>query len=218
MLKKAQVLALACGLSGPVLARADARVLDRVVAVVDDRALTLSDLEFETAIALIQRGAMGAATQPLDTEALASAVDLAVAQRVASDEAEKFQAFPVEDAELQAAVQGFAARFPSPKAYERFLSRFDRDETQLGVVLARGLRAEKLIDSRVRLRSQVQDADVRRYYEEHAAELGAPYERVRAAIGDRLARERYLALAGAEIQQLVHGPNVRRVFIPGSAP
>jgi len=73
------------------------------------------------------------------------------------------------------------------------------------------VRAERILDSRVRLRSQVSEVDLRRYYHAHAAELGGPYEAVREALRKKLVRERYTELAAAEFAQMRAHARVRRV-------
>src|SRR5689334_11415794 len=73
------------------------RVLDRVVAAVDGRAITLSELSLEARVALVQRGGMEGATAPLDDELLSSALDVVIGQRVLLVEADRLGAFSVEE-------------------------------------------------------------------------------------------------------------------------
>ncbi|HET9155696.1 MAG TPA: hypothetical protein VFN91_03450, partial [Myxococcaceae bacterium] len=79
---------------------AAARVLDRVVALVDGRVLSWTQLDFEARVMLIDRGGVEAATAPLDAATIQNALDLAIAQRAASTEADKLNAYPVEPAEI----------------------------------------------------------------------------------------------------------------------
>lgn len=205
------------GAAGGALAQVqgEGRVIDRVVAIVEGQIITQSDLEFEAAVALAQQGAIEAAGQELDAETLRSALDYAIAQRLESLEAEELQAFVVEEREVEAAANALAERFGSPAAFERFLARHEADRAHLFVVLKRWLRATKLLDSRIHLRAQVSEADIKRYYDAHAAELGRPYDEVRPALREKLVRERYGRLAAAEIAQLRAAANVRLVAPPG---
>lgn len=197
------------------------QVIDRIVAVVegvdDGRVITWSDLTFEAAVALVQRGAMQAATATLDDQALRTSLDYAIAQRLLIAEADKVGAFQPDDGELDAAVRAFEARFDSEAAFQRFLRRHDADRAALREVLRRTLRAERVLDGRVRLRAQVSEADVRRYYDQHQQELNGTYEEVRQALREKLLREKYAALVAVEVQRLQKAADVRMVAPPGAS-
>jgi hypothetical protein len=192
-------------------AEAEGRVIDRVVAIVEGQVLSLSELEFEARVALIQRGGMQASEAPLDEETLRGALELAISQRLQVLGAERLQAYPVERAEVDARVATFRGKFPDEGAFETFLARHDTDVEQLTAVLERNLRAERILDSRIRLRAQVDEAEVRRHYEQNAADFPGGYEAARAAVRARLVRERYSALAAAELAQVRANAQVRRV-------
>lgn len=203
-------------------------VIDRVVAVVQIRTgvgarsdsdsarlpaevITLSGLEFEARVALIQRGAMRAATEPLDDEALRSALDYAINERLLAGEAEVLGAWRVEPAEVDAALRAFRERFDSDAQLNAFLARYEADVQSLGRVLERSLRANKVLDSKVRLRAQVSESEVRRYFDEHRDELHGSWDDLRAPLRDKLVRERYQALVETELEQLRRTHDVRRI-------
>jgi hypothetical protein len=190
---------------------ADRAVLDRVVAVVEGEVLTLSALDFEARLALVERGGVQAAEGPLDDETLRRALELAVSQRLQVLEAERLQAFPLDPAQLSGRLARLRARFVSPEAYQAFLERHEADEDMVQTVVARALRAERILDSRVRLRAQVSEAEVRRYYDARAHELAGPYETLRPALRDRLVRERYAQAAAAELARVRAGAQVKWV-------
>src|SRR5262245_46963115 len=79
-------------------------VIDRMVAVIDGVPVTWSELDFEARVALVQRGAVRAATEPLDDKTLASALEYAISERLQSEEANKLQAWQVEPAEVETAL------------------------------------------------------------------------------------------------------------------
>ena len=187
------------------------RVVDRVVAVIENQVLTLSELEFEARVVLVQRGAIRAAEASLDEQTLRMALELAIDQRLLVAGADRLQAFPAERSEVEARLRAFRERFESESALLAFLARHDTDLDQLTVVLERGARAERILDSRIRLRAQVSEAEVRRHWQQHAAELGGPYEAVRDSLKERLVRERYGKLAAAEFDQVRAKARVRRV-------
>ncbi len=201
-------------LSGAVQSPREApegRVIDRVVALVGGRVITLSELEFEARVALIERGGVDAAGAPLNDEALRSALDLAIGERLETEAADKLQAFRLDEGEVDAALREFKSKFRTNSDFSGFLARHEADEQQLSAVLARRLRAEKILDSKVSLRARVSDAEVRRFYDEHRSELGGSYDEVRSRVREKLVRDRYAALAREELMQIRKGVDVRMI-------
>ncbi len=192
-------------------ADAESRVVDRVVAVIEGQVLTLSELQFEARVALVQRGGVQALEAPLDEDTLRSVLELIINERAQVLNADRLQAFPAEPGEVAERLEAFKTRLGGEGPLRRFLSRHDVDVAALERVLARGLRAERILDSRVRLRAQVGETEVRRYYEQHADELPSDYESVRLAIREQLVRERYRVLAAEELAQVRASAQVRRV-------
>ena len=191
---------------------ASARVLDRVVALVDGRVLSWSQLDFEARVMLIDRGGVEAATAPLDAATLQNALDLAIAQRAATAEADKLNAYPVEPAEIDQRLRTFESRFPSTAAFQAFLKAHDADRAALAEVLARALRTEKFIEGRVRLRSQVPESEVRKAWE--ADKGGRSWEEARGPLRERLQRERAFVLAREALAQLRSSIPVRVIARP----
>lgn len=188
------------------------RMVDRVVAVIENQVLTLSELEFETRVALVQRGGVRAAEAPLDEQTLRGALELAINQRLLVAGADRLQAFQAERSEVEARLRAFRERFENEPALLAFLARHDADLEQLTAVMERGVRAERILDSRIRLRAQqVSEAEVRRYWDQNKATVGGPYEAVRDALREKLVRERYSRLAGEEFSQVRANARVRRV-------
>jgi hypothetical protein len=201
-------------LSGAVQSPTEApegQVIDRVVALVGGQLITLSELEFEARVALIEHGGVDAANAPLNDEALRSALELAIGERLETEAADKLQAFRLDEGEVEAAMREFKSKFRSSSDLASFLARHEADESQLAAVLARRLRAEKILDSKISLRARVSDAEVRRFYDEHRSELGGNYEEVRSKVKEKLARDRYAALAREELLQIRKGVDVRMI-------
>jgi hypothetical protein len=206
-------VALGGGRATPALADEvpQGQVLDRVVAVVNGRVLTQSQLELEARVALIQRGGPEAGRVELDPAALRAALDYAIAQRLASDEADKLQAFPVEESEVDGALQTLKERMGGARAFEQFLARQETDLPHLQAILSRGLRADKLLLHKVRLKAQATDADARAYYDAHPEQQGQPFEVVRAALREKLSAERFQQLVAQEIAVARKNADVRLV-------
>ncbi len=195
----------------PEAPAAEGRVIDRVVVVLGNQVLTLSELEFEARVTLVQRGGVRAAEVPLDEKTLRSALELAINQRLLVAGADRLQAFQAERSEVEGRLKSFRERFEDESALLAFLARHDADLEQLTAVLERGVRAERILDSRIRLRAQVSEAEVRRYWEAHKGTLGGPYELVRDALKEKLFRERYGELAKDEFKQVRESARIRRV-------
>lgn len=194
------------------------RVIERIVALVDGTVITLSELEFEARVALIQGGGVQAATAQLDEQALRGALDLAIGERLETDAADKLQAFPLEEGEVEGAVRAFRTKFDGDAEFALFLGRHEADLQQLSAVLARRLRAEKILDSKIRLRARVTEADVKRFYEERRSSLSGSYEELRPSLREKLVRDRYAALAHEELIQIRKGVQVRMVAPFARAP
>jgi len=199
---------------GAVLGAAPAagRVLDRVVALVDGRVLSWSQLDFEARVMLIDRGGVDAATAPLDASTLQNALDLAVAQRAATAEADKLNSYPVEPAEIDQRLRTFESRFPSAASFQAFLRTHDADRAALAEVLARAIRTEKFIEGRVRLRSQVPESEVRKAWEADGG--GQSWEEARGPLRERMQRERAYVLAREALAQLRASVPVRIIARP----
>lgn len=234
-----KALLVVAALAAPGQARAqvpDEGVIDRVIAVVRIRTgaergdlpgrspgqraaedtlpadvITASGLEFEARVAMISRGAIAAAEAPLDPQTLQSALDNAIWERLLAGEADLLQAFRVEPQEVEAALRAFRSKFPSDAEFTAFLQRNEVDVQTLARTLERSVRAGKVLDSKVRLRAQVSESDVRRYYEANQAQLGQPYDELRSALREKLFRERYRSLVQKELSQLERAHDVRRV-------
>jgi hypothetical protein len=191
------------------------KVIDRAVAVVEGAVITQTALEFEARVALIQASrsreqAQAAASAALDEQALRAALDLAIGTRLEASEADKLLAYPLEEGEVEAALEGIRSKLGSAQDLEQFLSRWEADVQALATVLTRSLRAAKILDSKLKLRAQISDAEVRRYYEQRAADLGT-FEEVRGAIRQKLVGERLAQLTVDELARIRKGADVRLI-------
>ena len=172
-------------------------VVDRVVALVDGALLSQLDLELEASVVLVEGGAVEAIP---DEQFLSRALEQAINERLLTRDADRLQSFPVEPATLEVKLRDFEARFGAGQGFERFLARFEATRAMLGQVLARKIRAERILDSKFRLRSQVGEEEARQYYDAHAAELGADYDKIHQSLRDRLTAERFARLVAAELR------------------
>jgi hypothetical protein len=185
--------------------------IDQVVAVIEGQVLTQSELEFETRVALVQGGAVQAAFEPLDEEALRGGLEHVINVRLQVLSADRLEAFPVEQAEVERRLTGFRERFESEEAFQAFLARSGADLKLLTEVMERLARAERILDSRVRPRAQVSEAEVQRYFQQHSREYPEGYPAAKARLQAKLRKERYDLLTAQELTELRGAAQVRRV-------
>jgi hypothetical protein len=184
---------------------ADARVIDRSVALVKGQVLTLSELDREARVLLIYAGGAEAATAELDLQALRAALDQIISDRLLSAEAEALGAYPLEENELETAVKRFKGRFQTQAAWQAFLDRHEADEAAVSVTLGRYLRAQHVLDGKLRLKAQVSEAEARKYVAEHKELEGESL----AAVRQKLFADRFKTLAHAEVKQARKSAGVR---------
>jgi hypothetical protein len=202
-------------LAAPVAAQepaAEGLKLDEVVAVVEGRAITLSELEWEARVALVRAGGLLAAEGPLDGSALRAALDHIIAQHLAYAEAERLRVFEVTDDEVTREIAAFRAKFSTLVAYREFLNRQDMDEEALRAVLARDLRVARYLEGRLRLAARVRDAELDAFYESKKAEFGGqPPAAVRETLRAFLTERRFQQLARDLLADLRKRGDVRIV-------
>ncbi len=199
--------------------QARARVVDRIVATVNGRVITQSELELEARIALVQRGGVEAAEVTIDETVLKGALELSIGERLGAEEAEKLQAFTLEPGEINEALAAFEKKFVSPADFRRFLERHEADLLQLAALLTRSMRAEKLLESKLRLRAQVSESELRAAYVRQQHRLNVPFEQVREDLRESLTRQKYAGIVRSELAKLRHSADVRIIapFARGSA-
>jgi hypothetical protein len=181
------------------------RVLDRVVASVEAQVITASQLDFEARVLLVNAGGVTAATQPLDDETLASSLSALIDLRVATLEADKLDAYPVEPGDLDRAVEAFRARFRSEVLFREFLGRHEASLDDLRALLRRNLRAQRALDGKLRLKAQVTESEARVHLTRHPELAGTSVEVVRA----RLFAQRFNELVRDELAQARRQYSVR---------
>jgi hypothetical protein len=172
------------------------RVVEEIVAVVRNpagappRVVTLTKLAEEARIALVSRGAAAAATRPLDAEALRAALDWLLDQMLLADEAARLGLDGVEREAVAAALARFRAQVGSGEAYARFLAESELTEEELSVTLARMVRVERYVQSRVGRAARVGDEEVDRWLAAHGAAgaAGPARDAARAQLEEERAR------------------------------
>jgi len=199
---------------------AEGRVVEQIVAVLRNpagaqpRPIMLTRLTQEARVALVGQGALEAAAAPLDDAALRAALRWLVDQLLVADEAARLQVDEVVRDDLLAAERRFRERFPAEAAYRRFLAAADLTEEDLQVALARDLKVQRYLDSRVGRSSRVSDEEVARFLGGQGATLESAG--ARESVRARLASEK----AHVQVRQFVADLRTRadvRVLVPALA-
>jgi hypothetical protein len=196
-------MGLAVALALALAAPAGGGIVEEVVAVVRNppsappRLITLTKLAEEARIVLVSRGATAAAAGPLDRAALRAALDWLLDQMLVSDEATKLRLDEVDQEAVRAELRRFQDRFATFPEYAAFLARWELSEDELAATLARMVRVERYVKSRVGRGARVEEDEVDRWLRE----LGAPDAppSARAAARERLVEER----AAASVRELL---------------
>ena len=193
MLRALPALALLALSAAPAAAVATAaRVVDRVVAVVDEDPILASDLERAIRLGLIERK-VGESDAALARRAL----DRLIADRLRQHEVGRFgyEEVPVEEVDAQ--VARLAARFASREEFDAELARLALDDGALRQLLARQLAALAFVEERLGPRVFVGVDEIRRYYDgQLVPELAAsgqaapPLDEVRESIRAVLREQR----------------------------
>lgn len=190
----------------------EARVVEQVVAVIRNpagaapRPVTQTRLEEEARIALVSRGAVEAAFGPLDADALRAALDWLVDETLVSDEAARLRVDEVDRDALAAAVRRFRERFHED-GYRRFLEATELTEEDVSAALARGLRVERYLETRIGRGRPVTEGEVEAAI--RAQGIAAPTALERDAIRARLVQDRARAQARELLRELRGRADVR---------
>ena len=133
--------------------------VDQIIAVVDGEAITESELQQESRIALALRQGEAAAFTELDEKVLGAFRDYVVNQMVVSVHVRRLGSVELSQKKIDSAIQKFKAKFRSPSSYDAFKRRFDIGEDKIRTVLRRELRNQIFVKDRLRSRRLGQRLD-----------------------------------------------------------
>ncbi len=160
MWKAPASLALLATLTAGLATSADRRLLDRVVALVDEDPILLSEVEQIVALGL-------AIAEPgEDDQALRRRVlDGLIEQRVRFHEIDRFGVVEVPPEEVERQLDEQRRRFASDEAFRARLAAVGLDEQALRQLLARQVIVLRYVEERLGTRVFVGLDDIRTYYE-----------------------------------------------------
>jgi autonomous glycyl radical cofactor GrcA len=182
-------------------------LLDEAVASVDGKVITGTQLEFEARILLMKSGASRAAFDPLDSEILRSSLTALIDQRLSLIEADRLGSIEIEESELNRAIASLREKFESEDRFRAFLALHEAELQDVAVALRRGLRAQRVLEGKLKLKAQVSESEAKKYKAEHADLSEVPLETVR----QRLYAVRFSALAKEELAAARKASDVRLI-------
>ena len=182
-----------------LVAAADAEVVDRVLALVGPRVITLSDARAAVAFGLVAPGA--------GAEELGEAVAYLVNRQLMLSEVDRYGVPPPEAGLVGTRVGELKARYAGSDQLQQVFERTAMTETRLRDLVSDTLRIESYLDQRFNAPAQPTTEEVERYYRDHAAEFSRgdrvpAFEEVREQAQARVILERRTALIADWLDRL----------------
>ncbi len=159
---------------------AHAVIVDRIVAVVNNDVITLSELD-QAAAPLYQK-VLKEVQDPLERQRLIKRIRKEVLQQLINsrlvDQEVKRLHITVSDQEIEQFIQNFRKQqgLEDEQAFQRFLASQGLTLAQYRQQVAQQIKRIKLLQSQVRERIVITDQDIKRYYQEHYAKEAEKYE------------------------------------------
>jgi len=197
------------GAEAPVPAAPRGLLMDEVVATLEEALITRSDLVFEARVHALGLEGTAALSRSLGERELLGTLERSLAERLHAREAERLGVVPPTPQELEERLQQLEARAGGTGIVEAFLRVHGADRGQLTALLERGELAARARESRVRVRAQVTEAEVRRAWEASGSQV--PFGEEREGIAARLQAERAREVEGRELERLLRNAKVRRI-------
>jgi peptidyl-prolyl cis-trans isomerase SurA len=146
---------------------ADAYLIDKIAAVVNDKVITQSELDRSVEIENFNRGRTGPAGEALRMSLLDSMID----RMLILEEARKFDIVQVTGQEAEEAVKSIKDEFASDEDFKDALSRDGLTEDELKDSLKDQMLAVKYVDKRVRYFVRVTLEEQKKFYDENRAKF-----------------------------------------------
>ena len=167
-------LALTCLLAGLSARDGSAKVVDQIVAQVNDEVITMSELQRASRSIEAQEGisSKGKGGKDLERQLLESLID----RKLAKAEAKR-RGIKIEDKEVNAALENFKKRnhLPDEESLNQALAKSGLTLQELKQNIADQMTQERLLVMAVGLKSMVSEAQVRQVYEEKYKEGGVQF-------------------------------------------
>lgn len=144
----------------PAVGEAEAELVDRIVAVVDEDPILTSDLDRAIGLGLVTR-AEGEPERAFRRRVL----DLMLESRLRAHEVDRFGFTEVSLTEVEQAVQALESRFADRAAFEERLTEVGLTRDEVRQIVARQVMVLTYVDERLGPRVFVSLDDIREYYD-----------------------------------------------------
>ena len=136
------------------------KLVDEVVAVVDAHTITLSELQAETRVRLVEAQGPVAAALPLDRPLLAASLRKTIDERIILAEIERLKLYDLDRAEVDSLLSRVRNRFANEAEWEAFTRKIELTDEEIAKILARELRVARYLENRLKLSAQIHDSDL----------------------------------------------------------
>ncbi len=144
----------------PSVEEAELVLVDRIVAVVDEDPILLSDIRRAVGLGLVE-SVPGESASQRDRRVLDGLID----QRLRLHEVERHDFSPIPPDEIDRQVERIRANFDDPAELGQSLERLGLDDEGLALLVARQLRVLLYVEKRLGPRVFIRSEDVRAYYD-----------------------------------------------------
>ncbi len=193
---------------------ARAEIIDRILAVVEDQLITLSDV----------RGVirLGLETVPAADDQVATALDRLIERQLMLGEVERFAPPEPPPDIVEARVNAVRARFPDALAFETTLYQTGWPIDAVTRYIRDTVRIESYLQQRFTAAIQPSDDELAAYYRLHANDFTnggvlAPYSEVRTKVRAQFIEERRSALVREWLVGLRRRANLLLLYLPAAA-
>jgi hypothetical protein len=145
------------------LLKIEAKIIERVAAVVNNRIITLSALNTAIEMNKLKGGGGLLDEKTMLEKALWGLID----RSLLISEAERFGMTKASDAEIIEAVNKIKNSYPTEPEFEGALSATGIDMDNLQLYLREEIITNKFIDQRIRFFAKISDEDIKRFYNEN---------------------------------------------------
>jgi peptidyl-prolyl cis-trans isomerase SurA len=196
------------------VAPARAEIIDRILAVVEDQLITLSDV----------RGVirLGLERVPPADDQVAAALERLIERQLMLVEVERFAPPEPPPEVVDARVNALRARFPDQPAFDAALQQTGWPIDAVTRYMRDSLRIESYLQQRFTAAIQPSDDEIAAYYRLHANDFTkggvlAPYAEVRNQVRAQLVEERRAALVRDWLSGLRRRANLLLLYLPAAA-
>jgi hypothetical protein len=193
---------------------AHAEIIDRILAVVEEQLITLSDV----------RGVirLGLETVPEADDQIAAVLDKLIERQLVLMEVERFAPPEPPPDVVEARLNAVRARFPDALEFETTLHQIGWPVETVRRYVRDALRIETYLQQRFTAAIQPSDDEIAGYYRLHADDFTkngvlAPYAEVRNQVRARLVEERRVVLVRDWLSGLRRRANLLVLYLPAAA-